>query len=319
VAEPELVSCPVIEDLDVDAAEGSQLGPARPRVSSESTWWAFLSAVGAGFIASGVADVAVAALWPLLLPPTQPHPEWLFPGAVSAAAGLVAIGAVALRAGGIPALALGIAYQLTFVLLQLSSLAAVCDRLPQPDPSIPCGFAAITAGTWPTWVALAVGVVAARQLLPPPAPGANTLLRAAGAFTFALTIAGIAWQLGQGVLQNGLAAVGWLGPEGSRSLPFQVAISTVFLFVELVAGLLAGSLLLRARSASVVLLALLIGYDAVLGVAQVRSNVDSGVPHVPLELAYLQSTNALRPAAGILGIALGRLLARRSRSDHSSR
>lgn len=312
--DPALVSRPVIEDLDVESDEVAPLRVARPRVSSEPIAWAFLAAVGAGFIASGTAELVLAALWPLLLPPTQPHPEWLFPGAVSAAARLVAIGAVALRAGGIPTLALSVGYEVVFVLTpQLSNRSAICERLSQPDPSIPCGLAAIAASTWPMWVALAVGVVGSRRLLPPPASGANTLLRAAGAFAFALTIAGIAWQVGEDFLFNGVAPVWWPGPGGSGSQSVQVAISTIFLLVQLAAGFLAGSLLRRAPSAAVVLLALLIGYGAGLGIAQIRSNVDSGVPHFPLALAYLQSMNALTPAAGILGIALGRLLARRNR------
>jgi hypothetical protein len=304
----------VIEDLEGESPEVWRPRIARPRVASEPILWAFLSALGAGFIANGVAEIALAVLWPLLVPPTQPRAEWLNPFAVSRAAQFVAMGAVALRAGGIPALVLCAGYEVALVVAQLPNRIAVCERLPEPDPFIPCGFSAIAVSTWPTWVALAVGIVGSRRLLPPSVPGANTLLRATGAFAFALTVAGIAWGVGRGAVFDGLALVGWLDPQGSTREPsFQVVASTFFLSINLLAGLLAGLLLRRAPSAAVVLLALLIGYGVGLGVAQIRHNVDTGVPHFPLELAYLQSMNALTPAAGILGIALGRLLARRNR------
>jgi hypothetical protein len=297
----------VIEDLD-GFTEVSPLRIARPRVSSEPIPWAFLSAVGAGFITNNIAQIALA-----VLSPTLPYPEWLNPFVLPRATQLVATGAVALRAGGIGALVLCVGYEVALVLTQVPNPIALCEGAPQPDPSLPCGFAAIATSTWPTWAALATGALGSRRLLPAPTPGTNTLLRAAGVFTFALAIVGIAWQLGQGALFDGLAAVGWLGPERPRGLSFQVAISTVFLIVQLAAGLAAGSLLRRAPSAAVLLLALVVGYGAGLGVAQIRNNVDTGVPHFPLELAYLQSMNALTPAAGILGIALGRLLATRNR------
>lgn len=300
----------MIEDLD-PIPEVTRPRVARPRVSSETIGWAFLSALGAGFIAKGVAEIAFAVVWPVLLPPSQPRPEWLTAFAVSRAAQLVAIGAVALRAGGVRALALCVGYEGALLLAQLPNLTAICERLgPQPDPSIPCGFPTIAVSTWPTWIGLAVGVVGSRWLLPSPIPGANTLLRAAGAFTFALAVAADALALGQGNLFNGLAAVGWVDRAlGSRGVPYLVAVSTIALFVNLAAGFLAGSLLRRARAAGVLLLALLIGYEVTLGVTQIRNNVEIGVPH-PLELAYLQSTSVLRPAVGILGIALGRMLVR---------
>lgn len=303
----------MIEDLDGEPPEVLPLSRARLRLSTEPIPWAFLSALGAGFIANGITQIALVDSWTLFLPPSQPHPEWLNPFAVARATQLVATGAVAWRTGGVGALVLCIGYEVALVVAQLPNRLALCERAPEQDPSLPCGFPAIAAGTWPTWVALAVGAVVSSRLLLSPVRSSNALLRAAGAFTFMVTVAGTAWFVGQVPLFNGLAAAGWLVPEGPRGLPLRVAISTVFLFVELAAGLLAGSLLRRAPSAAVVLLALLLGYGAGLGVALVRDNVDRGVPHAPLELAYLQSMSALTPAAGILGIALGRLRGQRSR------
>lgn len=301
----------MIEDLDGVPAETSRLRVVRPRVSAEPTPWAFLSALGGGFIVGTVADIALVALWPMLVPPTQSHPEWLFPGAVRQATQFVAIGAVAMRAGGARALALSVGFEVTLILAQVPNRIAFCEHLQAPDPYIPCGLAAITLSTWPTWAALTVGVVASRQMLPTPTRGANTLLRAAGAFTLALTTVVMAWQLAQGAVFDTLSAWGWLGVEGPRNPSALVAIATIFLIVELLAGLLAGVLLRRAPSAAVLLFALLIGYAVGMGVALIRNNVDTGVPHVPLELAYLQAMNAITPAMGILGIALGRLLSRR--------
>lgn len=302
----------MIEDLEAEFPELSRLRVPRPRVSREPILWAFLSALGAGFIANGIGEIAQAALWPVIVPPTQPHPEWLTPFAVVRAAQLVAVGAIALRAGGIVAFALCVGYEAALVIAQLPNRIALCERVDPRDPAfgIPCGFGPIAASTWPTWLALFVGLIGSRWLLPSSMPGANTLLRAAGAFTLTLSLTFNAWMLGQTALMSGLAIVGWVDAQGSRSPSFLVAISTVFLVIELIAGLLAGVMLRRARPAAVLLLALLFGYGISFGLTLIRSNVDQGVPHPP-DLAYLQSGSVLVPAAGILGIAIGRLLAQR--------
>lgn len=299
----------MIEELDAEVPEGSRPRIARPRVSSEPSGWAFLSALGAGFIANGIAEIALAVVWQVLVPPTQSHPDWLTPFAVSRAAQLVAIGAVALRTGGVPALALCVTYEIALVIGQLPNRIAICERLgPQPDPSIPCGLPAVAADTGPTWTALACGALGSRWLMPAPMPGMNPLLRASGALTFVLAVAGYALQFGQPGLYNGLAALGRVDPAvGSRDVSYLALVSTIVLFFNLTAGFLAGSLLRGASSAAVLLVALLIGYEVGLGVMQVKTNVETGVPHGTVELAYLQAMNALKPAAGILGIAVGRL------------
>jgi hypothetical protein len=310
----------VIEDLEGARPELSPMRSVRPRVSSEPIGWAFLSALGAAFIVGGIADIALSVLWPVLLPSTQSHPAWLSPGAVSAVARFIAMAAVAMRTGHIGALALCVGYQAALDLARLPVQVALCERSSDSGPSIPCGLAAIARGAWPTWLALAVGVAASRELLPAPRPGANMLLRAAGAFAFAPAIVAILWQFAQSALFNGLPAIWWLSAERPGGLSWQVGVSTAFLFVQLFAGLLAGVLLRGARSGAVLLLALLVAYGAAEGIALVRHNVETGVPHVPLELAYLQSLNALSPATGILGIALGRLLrpARAGRRDDAA-
>jgi len=305
----------VIEDLQAEFPEISRLQVRRPRVSSEQFVWAFVSAVGAGFIASGITDIVQDVLWPLLLPSTQPHPEWLTPFVITRAVELVAMAAVGLRGGGIATLVLCVGYELALIIAQLPGLMAICERVgPHPDPSfgIQCEPVSFAAATWPTWLGLAVGALASRRLLPPPTAGTNTLLRAAGAFTLTLTASFTTFGILQMTVLSGLAGDFRSDPPPPVAVSYQVSISTVSLFVELAAGLVAGALLRRAPPAAVLLFALLVFHGIDFGLTLIRSNVEHGVPHPP-ELAYLQSQTVLAPAAAILGIAVGRLLARRNR------
>ena len=301
----------MIEDLEREFPEISRLGLARPRVSCEPILPAFLSALGAGFVAGGIVGILVDVLWPVLVPPTQPHPEWLIPFAVTRAAQLVAVGAVALRVGGVATLALCVGYEAAFVLAGLPGRIAICDRL-GPSPEFPCSPsapAAMVVGTWPTWVAIAVGALGSRRLLPSATPGSNTLLRAAGAFTLIVSVAGAAFGLLEMfVLHDVLAPVDH-DPQGI-GLSVQVGLSTTWLVIELVAGLAAGVLLRRAPPAAVVLLALVVAYGIGLGLSQLRYGL-AAVPNATLGQAYLMSNLVLAPAAGVLGIAMGRLVAGR--------
>jgi hypothetical protein len=298
----------VIEDLQEEFPELARVRLPRPRVSSEPIPWAFLSALGAGFVAGGIADIALSVLWPLLVPPTQPHPEWMTTFAVSRLVRLVATGAVALRAGGIAALLLCCAYEAVLVVAGLPGRVAFCERA-GPEPAVPCDAGSIAAATWPTWFGVAVGAIGARWLLPPAVAGVNTLLRAAGALTFTLVAVGTVF----GVLQQTILHLPGPPSTDAQAIAADVAISVFFLVLQLVAGLIAGTLLRHARPAAVLLLALLVAEGIDLGLTLIRSNVERGVPHPP-DLALLQSIGVLMPIAGALGIAIGRLLARGRRN-----
>jgi hypothetical protein len=301
----------IIEDLEAEFPELSRLALHRPRVSSEVVTWAFISALGAGFIASGVMDAAVSVFSPLLLPPTQPHPEWLTTFFFVRAVQLVAMGAVALRAGGIATLALCFGYEALLFIAQTPSRNAFCEVVGrQPDPSvrIPCDLPSIVLSTWPTWAALIAGGIGSRWLLPPATAGSNVLLRGAGAFTLMLTAAGAAY----GVIVTIVRLPGSPSTD-QAAITANVVVDAVFLIIDVAAGIVAGVLLRRARSAAVLLLALLVIQHIDFGLTLMRTNIDRGVPH-PRELAFLQSTSVLGPALAVLGIATGRLLARRRRN-----
>ena len=300
----------MIEELKAELPDISALEVQRPRVASEHFVIAFVSALGAGFIAGGIADLARAALWPVFFPPTQPHPGWLEPFAIARAVEMIAIAAVALRAGGLLSLGVCVLYEAALIITRVPGQIAFCARVgPQPDASlaIPCDPISFATAMWPTWLGLAIGAVLASRLLPAPIGGANTVLRAAGAFSLTLTAAGTAFGLAQMTVLSGFPGHPASDPV---AISYYVAVDMTFLVVNLVAGLLAGKLLARAPAAAVVLLALLVIHAIGFGITLMRTQSESGA--LPMEFLFLQSSSVLMPAAGVFGIAIGRLLARRN-------
>ena len=109
----------------------------KPTISRESVGWAFLSALGAAFIVEAIVRIALMPIYPAVLPPTEPHPAWLTPSFVANVAGGFVAGAVALRAGGIAAVATYITYELLLLLAAYPGRAIFCERSGGAAPDLP--------------------------------------------------------------------------------------------------------------------------------------------------------------------------------------
>ncbi len=217
----------------------------RPTISREPLAWAFVSGLGAGPVVGGI--VRVALLWaaPVILPPTQPHPEWLTTAGISTLAGAIAGGAVLTRAGGIAAIAVYLVYELLRLAAAVPGRLAFCagrdTRLGFPSIT-GCDYLALVAEHWLTWVGVAIGIAVALALLRD-APGQNRLLRASGAFSLVLVVIST---------PMGFLLSGPITPDQQNGI---LAISTAG---NILAGVVAGVLLAGHRLAAAVLLALLV-------------------------------------------------------------
>ncbi|MDQ2950996.1 MAG: hypothetical protein M3R54_01890 [Chloroflexota bacterium] len=273
-------------------------GLRRPIVGREPVFWAFLAAVGAGFIVSAIVGLLLFVGSPLVFRPTEPRPPWLTYANLTQTTAAFAVGAVALRAGGLRALAPYVAWSVLLLIAQLPGRQLSCSRSGGIDPSLlgPCDLPGLMLSRWSTWLALALGAAASRWLIAIGPAGANLTLRAAGVFGLVLTAAGTSY---------GLVTIATLG---FGQLLFDFALTTAYLVAELVAGALAGLILARSRSAAVVLVALLV----LSGLASTLPNVRANwIPNMPLQMMFLSYSVAFAPVVGGVGIVVGWIVGRR--------
>lgn len=150
-----------------------------PTVAREPLRWAFLSAAGAGFILGALVGLVLFTVAPIILPATEPRPSWLNSSVVTQTAASIAVGAVALRSGGLSALALYVLYELALILAAFPGRQYGCTQFAARDPSRPfsCDLPGVIVDQWPTWLALTLGAIGSRWLLRPRGEGANRLLR----------------------------------------------------------------------------------------------------------------------------------------------
>lgn len=218
---------------------------ARPTIAREPLAWAFVSGIGAGPIVGGIVRVALLWAGPILLPPTEPHPEWLMANGLATLAGAIASGAVLTRAGGIAAIVLYLVYELLRLVAALPGRLASCagqdPRLGFPRVT-GCDYFALVGEHWVTWVGVAVGIAIALALLRD-APGTNRLLRASGAFSLVLVAVSLPFSFL------------FSGPSTPDQQNVLIALFTT---ANIVAGVVAGLLLASHRLAAAVLLALLV-------------------------------------------------------------
>ncbi len=269
-----------------------------PAIAREPLGWAFLSAAGAGFMVGGILTLVAIVLWPILFPPTEPHPEWLTFRSLTTASAAIAIGAVAIRARGPAALALYALYELAQILVQLYGRQLACrfDQNAPPPPlglHFSCDLSGLIVDRWPIWLALAIGALASRWVIRESAAGANTMLRGAGVFAVAVTLATTAY----GILT--IATLSFRGPY------FDVAFTAVYVVGELIAGALAGLLLRRAPSAAAVLVAVVVlsGLAATLPLTLAQMQE---MPKIPLELRFINWAGVLAPLLGAAAILVAR-------------
>jgi hypothetical protein len=275
----------------------------RPTVAREPLGWALLSAAGAGFIVGGIVGLVLFAGAPVLFSSTEPRPTWLTYPVITQAAASIAIGAVALRSGGPAALALTVLYQLALILAAFPGRQNICTQFGGQDPSRPlsCDIPAVIADRWPMWLALAVGAVGSRWLLRTGEHGANRLLRGAGVFAVVLTLATTLY----GVLTYATLSF--------RQSAFDFTFTGIYVLGQLVGGILAGFVLMRAPVAASVLVAALIlsslSFSLPLGIR------NTGPPNLPLELLFLQWATVLASVLGAASVVLVRLLASRGKES----
>src|SRR5204862_3108518 len=137
------------------------------------------------------AQLAVAAIYPVLFPPTSPAPFRFSTRILWECAGAVAAGAVVARAGGLSGTLGYVAFQLLVLMAGLPIRLYSCSLsvLNQGPGACDDVAAALVVDRWPFWLALAVGITLAR-FVPARQDGSNQLLRAAGVLSVCTTIGG---------------------------------------------------------------------------------------------------------------------------------
>lgn len=212
-------------------------------IARESLAWAFVSGIGAGAVVGGVVRVALLWLGPILLPPTQPHPDWLSVSVLSILASAIATGAVLMRAGGAAAIGVYVGYELVRLVVALPGRLAFCANAPRPTPPpvVGCDYLALVVEHWATWLGVVAGIAVAMVFVRA-SSGQNRLLRAAGAFSLVL------------VVVTTPVAILIPTPTVSQSNIYL----GVFTAANVLAGVVAGVLLAGHRLAAAVLLAVLV-------------------------------------------------------------
>ncbi len=273
-------------------------GLQRPTIARESVAWALLSALGAGLILEAIVRIALMPIYPMLFPATEPHPGWLTPAVIAGVAAGVAAGAVALRAGGIAAIAVYVAYKLLTLVAALPGRTIFCERSGGAAPDLPnvvgCDYASLLYEQWPMWLALALGVVAAR-LFQSRAGDGNWLLRGTGAFVV----------IG-GVLGSALGLLVTVTATGGN--PNTTLLTVLFLLIDTVAAIAAGALLARSPLAGAVLVALLIAGPTLAYTLPLA--VRDGLPTEPLEFTIAKWQGVLIPIISSAALFATRAYAR---------
>ena len=266
--------------------------------------WAFVAAVGATFIVSAIVEMLVLGLSPVLLPQTREQPIAFPLRELWDGAGEVAAGAVAVRAGGIGALALYVAYEVALILSSLPGRLLFCSRS-GPIEQRACDLGAMMVDRWPLWLALAIGALAAVFVVRQAVSGSNRLLRAAGLLSLCVTVGATVGALWQYAVR-----------PGSEPLPGEaatfVSLGGLFWIGWIVGAALAGLLLVHSRTAAVVLLALLlVAPSLAFGIPLARGQI--GTPVQPPLFVLAQWAWAWLPLAGCAVMFAAREMRRRNR------
>lgn len=212
---------------------------------SEPVLWAAISGIGAGFLVASVMQAMVGLASEVIQTLRAPTPFPLFPAVTIA--GSAATAAVALGAGGLGALAVGLAYTVVGVALRVPSTIFACDRsggtipFPGPDQCTALGF---VASLWPQFVGIGLGIVIARTSLSTRGEGANSLLRVSGALAIAIFVVSEAWAIA--IAQRGYAA------EAAGALTGTLTIAAGLVAAAVAAGVMAAQLPRGVRNALIV-------------------------------------------------------------------
>jgi len=219
----------------------------RPSPAREPLGFAILSSFGAALVVQAVVEIAVFALYPIV-GLGKPLPFGLRASSIWERAGDVAAGTVAMRAGGLPAVAGYLALRLLDLLSITPLVGYSCARNAFAPPPQPCDYPSLVVSRWPVWLAVIIGALAYR-LLADRGKGSNALLRGAGALSLGVIVGS---RVGSLLL--------WLGlVTAPNALLGSTETSVYVLAIGTIAGaVVAGVILGRAPLAAVVLLALLL-------------------------------------------------------------
>jgi hypothetical protein len=278
-----------------------------PRVSvaRESSWWAFLSGMGAAFVVGGVVRLAVLAVLQFLFPTNERPADvfvlfldgWLSTAALAETSAAIAAGAVLMRAGSVYAVLLYIGFELLRLLAGIPGRLTFCERSgfpsQQPPPGVACDLPSMIVGEWPTFGALVVGALLARALLTSSGGGANRMLRGGGAYGLLAAVFSIVLGL---TTQN-------VGQDQ------QLAIMHLVTIAQVIAGVVAGVILARASLAAAVLIVLLlIGLPLSLALPNALSPVGSSEP---AEFAIMRWAGVYIPVLASIAMLAARGYVRR--------
>lgn len=162
------------------------VGGRRPAVWAEPVLWATISAIGAGFLISAVTQSLVGLTSEAFQALRAPLPP-LFPLVTIAAT--AAATAVAIRAHGLAALALYVAWVALGIALSIPGVMTFCERsgglgFPQLLGPNQCTTPGFVVSLWPQFIGIGLGLAFARAIAASDA-GINSLLRIAGGYAIA--------------------------------------------------------------------------------------------------------------------------------------
>ena len=248
----------------------------------------------------GIAQLLVLALYPIVFPPTQPLWVRVRPNALWEGAATVAASAVAMRSGGVRAVALITVFELATVAAQFPARSFACARSGFALDIGACDYTALLLSHWHLWASLAAGLVVSRWLNGRPA-GNNLLLRGAGVLALSVSIAGSVGVvlLFLVVLPNSTSGpmTGPAGEFGATEIP-----SYLTVVAAATAAVIAGATLRGRPLAAPLIVALAFsGASVASGAVLLRGQV--GVPGIePLPMLFARFFLFIEPAVACVGL-----------------
>jgi hypothetical protein len=267
-----------------------------PAVAQEPAPWALLASLGASLLVAGVLHLLVFAAPNAVRDPSLQLPLGATWGSIITLVSHLVGGAVLVRAGGRGALWWYVGLVALEVAVSLSGIQLFCERsgsqLGMQDGGCSVPLLYIAAGRAPEWIGVAIGALLSRAI-PARGPGANVLLRGAGAYWLAL----IALATPLGMLAN------------AGRLTDQIAQTLLYVTVNIVAAAIAGFVLRRARFAAALLVALaIIGPGLGFAVPLVRNGASDAEP---LSTTLARWSSVIAPAAAAAALLLAWVIGRR--------
>lgn len=217
----------------------SRAGGRRPAVWAEPVLWATISGIGAGFLVGAVTQALVGLTSETFQALRAPLPA-LFP--LITIAGLAAAAAVAIRAGGIAALFVYVAWLALGIALGIGGVMTFCERsggegFPLLLGTNQCTVPGFVVSLWPQFIGIGLGVALSRAITAR-GHGINSILRIAGGYAVAQFVMGHVW-----------AAT---GAQSTNPVTSGLTIGTAMVAAAVGAGVIAAHVPQGIRSAAIV-------------------------------------------------------------------